>query len=50
MSTQNEREQAEAAIELLREHGEAAHRIGRIEAGEGEAAVRTEGLHPAWPN
>ena len=44
-----EEAKAEAAIALLREHGEAAHRIGRIEAGEGEAEVRTEGLSPAWP-
>ncbi|MFC0385446.1 phosphoribosylformylglycinamidine cyclo-ligase [Muricoccus vinaceus] len=45
-----EEAKAEAAIALLREHGEAAHRIGRIEAGEGEAEVRTDGLSPSWPN
>ncbi|WP_458095384.1 phosphoribosylformylglycinamidine cyclo-ligase [Roseomonas sp. WA12] len=41
---------AEAAIAMLGEHGETAHRIGRIEAGEGEAEVRMEGLSAAWPN
>jgi phosphoribosylformylglycinamidine cyclo-ligase len=49
-----EPEKAEAAIALLKEHGETAYRIGRIEAGEGEAAgeaeVRMEGLSAAWPN
>jgi len=45
-----EEAKVEAAIALLREHGEAAHRIGRIEAGEGEAEVRTDGLSPSWPN
>ena len=45
-----EPEKAEAAITLLAEHGEAAHRIGRIEAGEGGAGVRMEGLSAAWPN
>ncbi|MFC7736788.1 phosphoribosylformylglycinamidine cyclo-ligase [Roseomonas sp. GCM10028921] len=41
---------AEAAIAMLGEHGETAHRIGRIEAGEGEAEVRMGGLSAAWPN
>jgi len=41
---------ADAAIAMLAEHGEAAHRIGRVEAGEGEAEVRMEGLSAAWPN
>ncbi|WP_043831748.1 phosphoribosylformylglycinamidine cyclo-ligase [Muricoccus aerilatus] len=41
---------AEAAIAMLAEHGETAHRIGRIEAGAGEAEVRMEGLPTAWPN
>ncbi|SHJ81400.1 phosphoribosylformylglycinamidine cyclo-ligase [Roseomonas rosea] len=45
-----EEAKAEAAIAMLREHGETAYRIGRIEAGEGEAEVRMEGLSPAWPN
>jgi phosphoribosylformylglycinamidine cyclo-ligase len=49
-----EPEKAEAAIALLKEHGETAYRIGRIEAGKGEAAgeaeVRMEGLSAAWPN
>jgi phosphoribosylformylglycinamidine cyclo-ligase len=45
-----EESKAEAAIAMLREHGETAYRIGRIEAGEGEAEVRMEGLSPAWPN
>ncbi|WP_159346363.1 phosphoribosylformylglycinamidine cyclo-ligase [Roseomonas harenae] len=49
-----EPEKAEAAIALLKEHGETAYRIGRIEAGEGEVAgeaeVRMEGLSAAWPN
>lgn len=40
----------EAAVAMLGEHGETAHRIGRIEAGEGEAEVRMEGLSAAWPN
>ena len=39
-----------AAVAMLEEHGETAHRIGRIEAGEGEAEVRMEGLSAAWPN
>ncbi|WP_338661349.1 phosphoribosylformylglycinamidine cyclo-ligase [Pararoseomonas sp. SCSIO 73927] len=42
---------AEAAIALLKEHGETAHRIGAIKAGEGpEPEVRMEGLSAAWPN
>jgi len=42
---------AEAAIALLAEHGETAHRIGTIEAGEGpEPEVRMEGLSASWPN
>jgi phosphoribosylformylglycinamidine cyclo-ligase len=45
-----EPEKLDAAIAMLKEHGETAHRIGRIEAGEGEAEVRMEGLSPAWPN
>jgi phosphoribosylformylglycinamidine cyclo-ligase len=40
----------EAAIAMLQEHGETAYQIGRIQAGEGEAEVRMEGLSPAWPN
>ena len=31
----------DAALVLLAEHGEAAQRIGRIEAADGPAAVRT---------
>ncbi|MBI0536612.1 phosphoribosylformylglycinamidine cyclo-ligase [Roseomonas sp. KE2513] len=40
----------EAAVAMLAEHGETAHRIGWIEAGAGEAEVRMEGLSAAWPN
>jgi phosphoribosylformylglycinamidine cyclo-ligase len=39
-----------AATALLLEHGESVHRIGRVEAGEGPASVRMEGLSPSWPN
>jgi len=39
---------AEAAIALFAEQGESARRIGRIEAGEGEAAVRVDNL-AGWP-
>ena len=45
-----EEAKAEAATALLREQGETPYRIGRIEAGEGEAEVRMEGLSAAWPN
>ncbi|MFH5925859.1 phosphoribosylformylglycinamidine cyclo-ligase [Roseomonas xinghualingensis] len=41
---------ADAAIAMLKEQGETPYRIGRIEAGSGEAEVRMEGLSPAWPN
>ena len=40
---------AGATTDLLREHGEAVHRIGRIRVGEGEAAVQVDGLGAAWP-
>ncbi len=42
-------EAADRAIALLADHGEAASRIGRIEAGAGEATVRFENLRPGWP-
>ena len=42
-------EQAEAALALFAEQGESASRIGVLEAGEGEAAVRVDHLGPAWP-
>lgn len=41
--------QAEAATALLQAQGETVRRIGRIEAGEGAAAVRIDGLHAGWP-
>ena len=40
---------AEAATTLLRDAGETVHRIGRIEAGEGEATVRIGGMADPWP-
>ncbi|MBP0491281.1 phosphoribosylformylglycinamidine cyclo-ligase [Pararoseomonas indoligenes] len=46
-----EPENVEAAVALLKEHGDTAHRIGVIEVGEGpEPEVRMEGLSAAWPN
>jgi phosphoribosylformylglycinamidine cyclo-ligase len=42
-------DQAEAAIALFREHGEGVSRIGALEAGEGKAGVRIDGLSPGWP-
>ncbi|WP_426956467.1 phosphoribosylformylglycinamidine cyclo-ligase [Muricoccus radiodurans] len=42
-------EHAEAAAALLAEHGETAHRIGRIESAGGEAQVRMENLSATWP-
>ena len=42
-------EQAEAALALFAEQGESASRIGVLESGEGEAAVRVDHLGPAWP-
>jgi phosphoribosylformylglycinamidine cyclo-ligase len=42
-------DQAEAAIALLREHGESVARIGVIEVGEGGAAVRIDNLGAGWP-
>jgi phosphoribosylformylglycinamidine cyclo-ligase len=41
-------EQADAAIALFAEGGETATRIGAVEPGEGEAAVRIDGLD-GWP-
>jgi phosphoribosylformylglycinamidine cyclo-ligase len=41
--------QAEAAAELLRAQGESVARIGVLEAGSGPAAIRVDGLSPAWP-
>jgi phosphoribosylformylglycinamidine cyclo-ligase len=38
----------EAATRLLEAEGESVTRIGRIEAGAGEAAVRID-LPPGWP-
>jgi len=37
------------ATALLEAEGERVFRIGHIEAGEGAAAVRIEGLTPGWP-
>jgi len=42
-------EHAAAAEALLREHGEAVCRIGRLEAGSGAATVRIDNLAPGWP-
>lgn len=39
---------ADAALALLAEHGETAHRIGRIEAGDGPAAAHIE-RPEGWP-
>jgi phosphoribosylformylglycinamidine cyclo-ligase len=41
-------DQAEAAIRLFAEQGETATRIGVLEAGDGEAAVRVDNLE-GWP-
>jgi phosphoribosylformylglycinamidine cyclo-ligase len=42
-------EQAEAAIALFAAEGEAASRIGLLEAAEGAARVRVDHLPPGWP-
>jgi phosphoribosylformylglycinamidine cyclo-ligase len=41
--------EAGAAMALLSEAGESVHRIGVLEAGEGEATVRLSNLAPGWP-
>jgi phosphoribosylformylglycinamidine cyclo-ligase len=41
--------EADAAAAMLREAGEAVFRIGALEAGGGEAAVRLDGLGAGWP-
>jgi phosphoribosylformylglycinamidine cyclo-ligase len=41
--------EADAAAAMLTEAGEAVFRIGTLEAGAGEAAVRLDGLRSGWP-
>lgn len=41
--------QAEAATAMLEADGETVFRIGTLEAGEGRAAVRVDGIGAGWP-
>jgi phosphoribosylformylglycinamidine cyclo-ligase len=42
-------DRAEEAIALFAAEGEAASRIGLLEAAEGAARVRVDQLPPGWP-